>query len=293
MLRDADTAMYRAKDSGRGRYANYDAQLRIQLDHRLRLEKELRGGIEDDQLRVRFQPVVNLATGAVESVEALVRWLHPTRGLLAPADFLPCAQASGLIVPLGQWMLREGCRQFAAWQRSDPDRAPAQVAINLSAAELGDDTIVTVVEQSLDAAGLRAQALCLEITESALLDASAATTALLTALKDLGVTIALDDFGTEYSSLTHLRRFPVDIVKIDRSFVTGLGSSSGDTAIVQAVVSLAKALGLSTVGEGVENEQQRDQLRLLGCTSAQGYFYSPPATVEELTDLMRTRLQRV
>ena len=292
LLRDADTAMYRAKDSGRGRYVSYDAQLRTQLDHRLRIEKELRWAIEDDQLRVLFQPVVNLASGGVESVEALVRWRHPTRGLLAPGEFLPYAESSGLIVPLGQWMLREGCRQFAEWQRNDPKGAPAQVAINVSAAELADGAVVATVQQSLALAGLPAEALCLEITESALLEASTATSAILRDLKDLSVTIALDDFGTGYSSLTHLRRFPVDIVKIDRSFVTGLPSDPDDNAIVQAVVGLANALGLTTVAEGVEHEHQRDHLRRLGCTSAQGYLYSPPATVEELTDLIRTRLQR-
>lgn len=285
LVENADIAMYRAKDAGRARYSVYDQNLRANRDHRLRTERELRYGIENGQLRILFQPVIDLATGTMASVEALVRWAHPDRGLLAPAEFLDVAETTGLIIPLGRWMIPEACRQIAAWQRNDPDTAPGHVSVNLSAVELSTPDTVNVVAQALHDAGLPAQALCVEITESALLDGNSANITTVRQLRAMGIRIALDDFGTGYSSLTNLKRFPVDIVKIDRSFVAGLGTDAEDTAIVGAVVGLARALGLATTAEGVENTAQRDNLHGLGCTHAQGYLYSKPATIPELTGL--------
>lgn len=275
LLQDADIAMYRAKDVGRGRYMVYDKNLRASRDHRLRTETELRHGIENGQLRVVFQPVVSLADGTLAAAEALVRWERPGRGLLEPAEFLDVAESTGLIIPLGRWMIPEACRQLADWRRNDPS-APAHLAINISAVELATAGIVDVVAQALRDHGLPASALCIEITESALLDGNSANISTVRQLRAMGIRIALDDFGTGYSSLTHLKRFPVDVVKIDRSFVAGLGTDAEDTAIVGAVVGLAHALGLATTAEGVETAAQRDDLRRLGCTYAQGYLYARP-----------------
>lgn len=285
LLQNADVAMYRAKEAGRGRYSVYDKDLRASREHRQRTEKELRHGIDNGQLRVLFQPVMDLATGTMASVEALVRWDHSQRGLLAPAEFLDIAETTGLVIPLGRWMIPEACRQVAAWQRDDPGTAPDHLSVNLSAVELSDPGVVDLVAHALHDAGLPPQALCIEITESALLDANSANVATVGQLRAMGIRIALDDFGTGYSSLMNLKRFPADIVKIDRSFVAGLGTDAEDTAIVGAVVGLARALGLETTAEGVENVSQRDDLRRLGCTYAQGYLYSPPATIPELTKL--------
>ncbi|MDJ0457029.1 EAL domain-containing protein [Arthrobacter sp. NQ7] len=285
LLENADLAMYRAKEAGRGQYRVYDKNLRASRDHRLRTEKELRHGIDNGQLRILCQPVINLASGTMACVEALVRWAHPDRGLLTPAEFLDVAETTGLIIPLGRWMIAEACREIAAWQRNDPDTAPAHVSVNLSAVELAAPGTVDVIAQALHDAGLRAQALWVELTESSLLDANSANISTVRQLRAMGIRIALDDFGTGYSSLTNLKRFPVDVVKIDKSFVAGLGTDTEDTAIITAVVGLAHALGLATTAEGVENTAQRDHLHRLGCTHAQGYLYSPPATIPELTGL--------
>lgn len=285
LLQNADIAMYRAKETGRGRYYVYDKKLRASRDHRLRTEKELRFGIEHGQLQLLFQPIIELATGTTASVEALVRWDHPDRGLLEPADFLDVAETTGLIIPLGRWVIPEACRQVAEWQRNDPAAAPEQLSVNLSAVELSDPGIVDVVARALHEAGLPAASLCVEITESALLDGNSANVATVRQFRAMGIRIALDDFGTGYSSLTNLKRFPVDIVKIDRSFVSGLGTDAEDTAIVSAVVGLARALGLATTAEGVESHAQRDHLRRLGCNHIQGHLYSPPAAIADLTGL--------
>jgi diguanylate cyclase (GGDEF)-like protein/PAS domain S-box-containing protein len=286
LLQNADIAMYRAKEAGRGTYSVYDKNLRASRDHRLRTEKELRFGIEHRQLQVLFQPIIDLSTGSTASVEALVRWDHPARGLLKPAEFLDVAETTGLIIPLGRWVIPEACRQVAEWQRSDPGIAPEQLSVNLSAVELSDPDIVNIVARALREARLPASSLCVEITESALLDGNSSNVATVRQLRAMGIRIALDDFGTGYSSLTNLKRFPVDIVKIDRSFVAGLGTDPEDTAIVGAVVGLAQALGLATTAEGVENPGQRDHLRRLGCTHVQGHFYSPPAAIADLKELL-------
>lgn len=288
LLQDADIAMYRAKETGRGRLSVYDKNLRASRDHRLRTEKELRSGIQRGELQLLFQPIMDLASGTMAAVEALVRWDHPGRGLLAPAEFLDVAETTGLIIPLGRWVVPEACRQLAEWQREDPATAPQQLAVNLSAVELSDPGIVDVVTRALHDAGLPAESLCIEITESALLDGNSANVSTVRQLRAMGIRIALDDFGTGYSSLTNLKRFPVDTVKIDRSFVAGLGTDAEDTAIVGAVVGLAKALGLTTTAEGVEDPAQRDHLRRLGCTHLQGHLYSPPATIPDLINLARS-----
>lgn len=282
LLRDADTAMYRAKETGRARYAVYDKGLRDDLNHRLRTERELRHGIQAGELSVRFQPIVRLPDETIRSVEALVRWEHPTRGTLTPDAFFDVALASGLIVPIGRWMTAEACRGLAHWQATDPSGAPEKVAVNMCALELSQPDAVQAVMHALTETGLPPEALTVEITETVLLDANSSAAGAVKKLSQLGIGIALDDFGTGYSSLTYLKRFPVDLVKIDRSFVAGLGPDTEDTAIVRAVIGLARSLGIETVAEGVERRSQHEDLRELGCSYAQGYLYSPPVPLEAL-----------
>jgi predicted signal transduction protein with EAL and GGDEF domain len=269
LIRDADAAMYRAKERGKARFEVFDEDMRASATHRLELETALRRALERGELRVHYQPALDVARREVVGSEALVRWEHPERGLLAPAEFLPLAEETGLIVPLGAWVLREACRTAAGWPEE------REVAVNLTARQIAQPDVVAVVAGALAEAGLEPARLCLELTESAVLGAGAAET--LRALKALGVKLAIDDFGTGWSSLGHLRSFPLDVVKLDRSFVAGLGTAPRDDAIAEAVISLAHALGLSTVAEGVETEGQRAVLERLGCDTAQGYLFGRPA----------------
>jgi diguanylate cyclase (GGDEF)-like protein/PAS domain S-box-containing protein len=269
LIRDADAAMYRAKERGKARFEVFDEDMRATATHRLELETALRRALEHGELRVHYQPALDLARREVVGCEALVRWEHPERGLLAPAEFVPLAEETGLIVPLGAWVLREACRTAAGWPEE------RDVAVNLTARQIAQPDVVAVVAGALAEAGLEPARLCLELTESGVLGAGAAET--LRALKALGVKLAIDDFGTGWSSLGHLRSFPLDVVKLDRSFVAGLGTAPRDDAIAEAVISLAHALGLSTVAEGVETEGQRAVLERLGCDTAQGYLFGRPA----------------
>jgi diguanylate cyclase (GGDEF)-like protein/PAS domain S-box-containing protein len=282
MLRDADAAMYRAKERGRARHELFDEQMRAGAVQRLQLEQWLRRAIERDELRVHFQPEVRLADGRVEAVEALLRWQHPERGLLLPADFLALAEETGLIVPVGAWVLTEACRWAARLTGAGPGGSSPGVWVNLSARQLAMPDLTGTVAEALAGAGIAPDRLCLEITESALMEDAEATLATLRSLKDLGVGLAVDDFGTGYSSLSYLRRFPVDFIKVDRSFVDGLGHDPEDTAIVAAVVGLAHSLGLVPVAEGIETAGQLAELRRLGCELGQGHLFAPPVPGEEL-----------
>jgi diguanylate cyclase (GGDEF)-like protein/PAS domain S-box-containing protein len=282
LLGDADSAMYRAKERGRDRIEMFDDEMRARAMERLETEAALRSAIDEDQLVVHYQPIVGLASEHVIGVEALVRWRHPERGLVPPLDFIPLAEETGLIVPIGTHVLGEACRTIAGWNAAHPDRAPLAVSVNLSARQLASPGLPEVVGGILEQTGLAPDLLCLEITESVLMEDADTSRDLLDALKRLGVTIAVDDFGTGYSSLLYLRRFPVDVLKIDRSFVAGLGSVSEDSAIVSGVVSLAHALGLRSVAEGVEEPSQAVQLGMLGCDQAQGFYWSKPLEFEAL-----------
>ena len=221
----------------------------------------------------------------MHGVEALLRWEHPARGLLLPADFMQVAEKSGLIVPIGRWVLREACRQLASWTAKFADSAPLRMAVNVSAKQIGPD-LVPVVASALEEYGIEPHRLCLEITETAMLEEAAASLEVFAALHELGVLLALDDFGTGYSSLGHLRRFPVDILKIDREFVAGLTQGSGDNAIVNAITAMAHALGMTTVGEGVEQAGQLQQLTEAGCDSGQGYLLGRPMPAADLDALL-------
>jgi len=281
LLRDADLAMYRAKRLGGGRAELFDDTLRVAIERRVEVEEDLRRAIPGGQLRLHYQPIVDAAAGAVVGFEALVRWLHPRRGLLQPGEFVPVAEESGLVIPLGRWVLAEACRQAAAWRAASGGRAGPYVAVNLSAAQLADPLLLATVAGTLHDAGLDPGTLWLELTETAVMADATAAREVLTQLRALGVHLAIDDFGTGYSSLAHLRRFPVDALKIDRSFIAGLGGDPEDEAIVALVVSLARALGLSVVAEGVETPQQRERVRALGCDTIQGYCIGRPMAPDE------------
>ena len=281
VLRDADVAMYRAKERGRARIEVFDSAIRARLLERIETEHALRRALQRDELRLHYQPIVRAVNGELLAVEALVRWQHPERGLVPPGAFVPVAEDTDLIIPLGRWVLDEACTQLGRWLAANPRLARLQVGVNLSARQFTDPDIVPIVAEALARADIPPTSLSLEITESVLMEEVEATAETLRALKDLGVGLSIDDFGTGYSSLSYLKRFPVDTLKIDRSFVDGLGVDPEDHAIVDAVVSLAHALGLVVVGEGVETQAQMQELRRLGCNAAQGYLIGRPVAAHE------------
>jgi diguanylate cyclase (GGDEF)-like protein len=277
LIRDADAAMYRAKQAGGGRLMLFDDVTRQRALDRLHTENALRQAIENEEFRVHFQPEVSIETGTVVGVEALVRWEHPERGLVPPADFIALAEETGLIVPIGEWVLREACRHARRWQveRGDGEER-LTVRVNVSARQLAEGKFFDTVRSALTESGMDPAGLCLEVTESVLIEDPESSAETLAELKSLGLQIAVDDFGTGYSSLEHLRRFPIDSVKIDRSFVRGLPHSSEDVAIVSAVIELGHALRLSVVAEGVETNDQLGNLQVAGCDTAQGFLFSRP-----------------
>ncbi|HEV3128492.1 MAG TPA: bifunctional diguanylate cyclase/phosphodiesterase [Solirubrobacteraceae bacterium] len=280
VLRDAGAAMHRAKQSGGARWELHDASMRRRLLARVTAERELREAVGSDQLRLYYQPLVALEGPRVIGAEALVRWEHPTRGLLLPGEFIPLAEETGAILSLGKWVIETAIREGAQWQEAFPEMR-LSVSLNLSARQVAQAGIPRIVREILRETGVNPAKVELEITESALIDGGDVPGEILGALKDLGVRLVLDDFGTGYSSLSYLKRFPIDAIKIDRSFIAGLGTDRGDTAIVAAVINMARALGISVIAEGVENEAQAGALRTLGCHYAQGFHYSPavPADV--------------
>ncbi len=283
LLRDADTAMYRAKERGRGRVEIFDEHMRDRVQERHELEDALRRALDRGEFRVFYQPVIALADGAGVGVEALLRWQHPERGLLAPAEFLPAAESTGLIVPIGAWLFEESCRAAIDWRASLPATREFRVSVNLSARQLVHHDVGPTVVAALERTGLEPGALCVEITETILMEDVDAGVKAVKGLKALGVRTAIDDFGTGYSALGYLRKFPIDEVKIDRSFVERLGTDPDDSAIVAAVVSLGHALGVTVTGEGVETRSQLEELRALGVDAAQGFLLAPPQPPRDIT----------
>ena len=281
LLREADTAMYRAKDEGLG-YKVFDRAMHGRAVDRLELENDLRRAIEEDEFVVHYQPIVNLQTGGLWGLEALVRWEHPKRGLLDPSEFVPVAEESGLVVPMGELVLTEACRRAAEWQREFPRTPPLALSVNLSGRQLRRPDLHEIVGQALAETGLPASSLGLDITETVYISALDANTAALDRLRKLGIRISLDDFGSGYSSLSYLKRLPADILKVDKSFTKGLGVEVEDTAIVQTVVDLAHILGMEVVGEGVEVEEQETLLKDMGCDFAQGFYFASPMPPEEV-----------
>jgi diguanylate cyclase (GGDEF)-like protein/PAS domain S-box-containing protein len=276
LLRNADTAMYAAKRQGKSRYALFEPAMHATVVERLDLAADLSRAVEKRQLHLCYEPQITLASGRICCLEALVRWRHPARGEVSPGEFIPLAEETGMILPIGSWVLREACRQVKAWQERWPTPAPLTIAVNLSARQLQHHGIVDEVSAALADAGLDPQSLVLEITETAIMEQLDAAIMILTALRRLGVRLALDDFGTGYSSLSYLQRLPVDILKIDRSFVAGVARSIEDSALARGILTLANTLGLETVAEGIETAEQLAALRELGCQLGQGYFFARP-----------------
>ncbi len=308
LLRNADIAMYRAKNKGKARYEIFDFQMSANALERLQLEIELRQAVKWNQLRLTYQPLIDLETARVIGTEALVRWDHPERGVISPADFIPIAEESGMILPIGAWVLREACAQARAWQLEYPAQVPLKMSVNLSAKQIRGSDLVAQVAQILEETGLEAACLELEITESAVMEDAEATVLILEDLKKLGVKLALDDFGTGYSSLAYLERFPLDVLKIDRSFVAQIGkngrngngnSTSGTnghakngvsnerSVIMQAVQTLGLGLGISITAEGIETTEQLAELRDMGCAIGQGFYWAKPLSANALGALLQ------
>lgn len=289
LLRYADIAMYQAKHRGKARYEAFTPAMYAAVLQRLQLETDLRRAIERNEFRLVYQPVNDLSTGGISGVEALLRWDHPEKGTISPAEFIPLAEETGLILPIDKWALREACRQAQAWQAEYPGLV---VSVNLSARQFQEPFLADQVAKVLQETELDPRCLQLEITETILMQDAEMTQDTLRSLKDLGIQLAMDDFGTGYSSLSYLKRFPIDILKIDRSFVGGLCSNPEDNALVRTVILLAKALNLTVTGEGIETAEQMDQLRTMGCDKGQGFYFAMPLTHLAANQLLASERRR-
>jgi diguanylate cyclase len=286
LLRNADVAMYTVKDSGRGRYEFYVSEMLTTVLGRVDLEHQLRGALEAEQLVVHYQPMIELSTGKVRGLEALLRWQHPTRGLLAPADFIKVAEETGAIISIGRWVLQTACRQVQQWNANRPE--PLRMSVNLSPVQVLHPGIVRDVSDALSTSGLEPAYLMLELTEEVLLKDTDLAARRLQELKELGVWLAIDDFGTGYSSLNYLRRLPFDVLKIDKAFIDEIALGTSESVLAIAIVNLAQTLGMQAVAEGVEQTDQADVLRQLACPFAQGYLFAKPAPAAQ-TELLLTR----
>jgi predicted signal transduction protein with EAL and GGDEF domain len=290
LYRNADTAMYHAKDEGGNNFQFYSAEMNAQSSRRLALENALRRALEREELRVFFQPQVDLNNGRIVGAEALVRWQHPELGLVSPADFIPLAEETGLIVPIGEWVLRQACAQARAWQ--DAGLPPVRVSVNFSARQFRQHGLYDTITAALRQAGLAPEWLEIELTESLVMQDVNRTIDVLRGLKKMGVTVAVDDFGTGYSSLSYLRRLPIDVIKIDRAFIEHISDNPDDAAIARSIVALARSLQLKTVAEGVETGDQADFLRRHGCDTMQGFYFSRPLPADKFTELLRKNASR-
>lgn len=285
LIKNADAAMYHAKENGRNNYQYFTADLNSRAFERLSLENSLRRGLAHGEFLLHYQPQINLSTGTIVGLEALVRWQHPDFGLVLPARFIPVAEESGLIVPLGEWVLREACRQNRAWQQNGLPAMP--VAVNLSAHQFHQKNLAQVISGALRESGLDARFLELELTESVVMRGSESTVETLARLKQMGLMLSIDDFGTGYSSLSYLKRFPIDKLKIDRSFVRDVTLDQDDAAIAGAIIAMAHSLRLKVIAEGVETKEQSDFLKEQGCDEIQGYLFSKPLPAEQMEKLLR------
>jgi predicted signal transduction protein with EAL and GGDEF domain len=281
LLRRADVAMYTAKAIGRGRCVEFEPAMDARAMEHARLAADLSAAVERGETHLRYQPIVTLPNGAIAGVEALLRWTHPVRGMVSPAEFIPIAERSGLIVPLGAWVLHEACRQAANWLRTYGPRAPERISVNVSARQLIEPDFPATVEAALVASGLPAERLTVEITETAVFDGGPALRA-VQAMRALGIRVALDDFGTGHSSLGLLRTCPIDVLKVDKSFVDGVAQSLEQEAIVTSVSQIGTAMRLQVVAEGVETAQQAERLHVLGYRFAQGFHFARPMLPAEL-----------
>ncbi|MGE5622721.1 MAG: putative bifunctional diguanylate cyclase/phosphodiesterase, partial [Bacillota bacterium] len=274
LMRAADTAMYHAKENGRGGYCFFTPDLNVAIQRRLRVENQLRQALARGEFELHYQPQVEMASGRILSAEALLRWRRPGCGVVSPAEFVAVAEETGLILPIGEWVLREACAQLQRWQAAG--WRELGVAVNLSTRQISQLGLSGMVERLLREYGLPAASLDLEITESVLMQPSEENMATLRRLSDMGVRLSIDDFGTGYSSLSYLKRFPVNVLKIDRSFIGGIGREPGGTAIADAIIGMAQGLHLDVIAEGIETAEQADYLKARNCRMAQGFYYSEP-----------------
>ncbi len=284
LLRDADIAMYRAKWDGKSRYVVFETGMQDTIQHRMELEMDLREALEKDEFFLAYQPTFDLSDMSPNGVEALIRWRHPTRGVVQPDDFIPLLEETGLIVEVGRWVLEEACAQGAAWHQSG---YPIGIAVNVSGRQLDTDQLIADIEDALSHSGLEPGVLTIEITETTLMRNVEETARRLAAVKQLGVRIAIDDFGTGYSSLAHLQRFPVDALKIDRSFISGLRSNQEGETLIHTLVQLGKALSIETFAEGIEQQQELTLLKDEHCDSGQGFLFARPLDVAATEDFLR------
>ncbi len=291
LLRRSDVAMYEAKSGGRARFAMFDAQMDEAVMQRVRLESELRTAIDQGQLRLHFQPLVDLTSGVIGQVEALVRWEHPERGMIAPDQFIPLAEQTGLIVQLGRWVLFEACRQLQEWDAVGVGDRDLVMSVNLSPRQLRDPRLVTDIAQVLLATGVEPRRIQLEVTETMAVDNDDLTMSTLRTLRSMGLRLAIDDFGAGYSAFSYLRRCEVDSLKIDRSYVSSLVAEDSDDRMVKAVIAFTQALGIETVGEGIETSEQAVRLREMGCDVGQGYLFSRPLPADQLTAILNARAE--
>jgi diguanylate cyclase (GGDEF)-like protein/PAS domain S-box-containing protein len=280
ILRDADTAMYRAKSAGKARYEIFDKAMHARAINLLQMETDMRRALEREEFVLHYQPIVALENFRLRGFEALVRWQHPERGFISPMDFIPVAEETGMIVPLGEWVMREACRQMNGWQKMFPLDHPLFITVNLSSKQFSQNALISTFAMILQETGVKPQSVKLEITESVVMENIETATDMLRQLRGLGVKLAIDDFGTGYSSLSYLHRFPIDTLKIDRSFVTRMSENNENVEIVRTIVVLAQNLGMDVVAEGVETNEQLVLLQKLGCENGQGYFFSKPVNAD-------------
>jgi len=290
ILRDADIAMYRAKENGKARYEMFDSGMHARAVSRLQLESDLRHAVEQKQFAVYYQPIIALETGRLAGFEALVRWNHPRRGIVSPVDFIPVAEETGLIVPIGQFVLEEACKKVREWQINSPGQRALSLSVNLSARQVAQTDLLQRIKGALDQSKLSAHHLKLEITESVVMENAEAAAQMFKQLRSIGVQLSIDDFGTGYSSLSYLHRFPLNYLKIDRSFVMRMATDN-DNAIVKTISTLAHNLGMQVIAEGIETEEQHQQLRELGCEYGQGFLFSRPVDCDGALRLIMKETQ--
>lgn len=291
ILRDADIAMYRAKENGKARYEMFDHGMHARAVLRLQLEHDLRQAVEQQQFCVHYQPIMSLQTGRLSGFEALVRWNHPTRGMISPGEFVPVAEETGMIVPIGEWVLEEACKKVREWQLTSPGHRSLSLSVNLSARQVAQQDLLERIKSALEVSKLNPHSLKLEITESVVMENAEAATLMFKQLRALGVQLSIDDFGTGYSSLSYLHRFPLNYLKIDRSFVDRL-TTDNDNAIVKTISTLAQNLGMEVIAEGIETEEQFRQLKELGCEYGQGFLFSRPVNEAGVMRLLEKDTQR-
>jgi diguanylate cyclase (GGDEF)-like protein len=289
LLRNADVAMYMAKEAGKARYQIFEPAMHDTALKRLELKADLQRAVDNEEFVLHYQPVIELETGRIEGLEALLRWEHPVRGMVPPLDFIPLAEETGLIVPIGTWVLHEACTRARELQERFPADPPLHMAVNLSARQLQRPEVVSDVGLALMESGLSPSSLTLEITESVMMQDVELSTRRLGELKELGVRLAVDDFGTGYSSLNYIRRFPVDVLKVDKSFVDGVNEGGEVSALTAAIIELAGILKLRPIAEGIERADQLEKLRALNCDSGQGFYFAKPLPLQAVDDLLTAR----